>query len=402
MPVCSATMATGHACTKAAKHEYEGQQFCGIHRRFLRIIQGCSAQMAGGQPCAKRAKHEHEGVWLCGIHRRSALALAQRQARNAVQQVLLEANAERAALEHRGAQVRHNNLQRAGEQVAQARRQNNEAHNLAIARQHAYDQAHHRMLALRAELQRQEAIVHQAGLQLEEANARHVLNFNALQMAEDLHREAVDAVFVAELGPLPVPVQVVFARDPVGDVDMRAFAQDNQNVHRSAVQNSTEVSLRVIMERPLGEDQDTMIEIGEEFNSAKFKGRRRAFIELETDINVRNLEAFNHSYKDVLDHVWASIRLNEHKRELSKRLCEELLDGMGMCSNGKMCRLLTVLQGFDDQVVACVSRDAFQSKFSTLASLPLDRRELEAVSVFDEYGIPEGERQQWLEPLLEA
>ena len=64
--------------------------------------------------------------------------------------------------------------------------------------------------------------------------------------------------------------------------------------------------------------------------------------------------------------------------------------------------LLCVLQGFDGQVVAVLSRDAFQSKFATLAKLPMAKRAAAALAVFNDYKIPEAERDAWLEPLLEA
>lgn len=199
-----------------------------------------------------------------------------------------------------------------------------------------------------------------------------------------------------------LPPQII-ARDPVGEVDLRAFGQDTQNVHRSAIQNSTAAALRVILARPLGQGQDTIPEIATEFNAARFQNRRaRVLRELDWDLASRDLAAFDHSFKDVLDHVWATIRTHEHKDELVRRLFQELYDGIGMCSNGKMCRLLCVLQGFDDQVVAVVSRDAFQSKFATLAKLPMAQRAAAAQTVFNDYEIPEPERDAWLEPLLEA
>jgi len=222
---------------------------------------------------------------------------------------------------------------------------------------------------------------------------REQARLRLLQRAFDLERDRHVEV--------DLPPQIL-ARDPVGDVDLRAFGQDGQSVHRSAVQNSTAAALGLIVARPLSQGQDTIPEISAVFKAAKFNDRASVLRELKNDIGARHVEAFDHSFKDVLDHVWATIRTHEHKGELVKRLFQELQAGIGKCSNGKMCRLLCVLQGFDDQVVAVLSRDAFQSKFATLASLPLAKRAAAASAVFNDYKIPDAERQAWLEPLLEA
>jgi len=193
--------------------------------------------------------------------------------------------------------------------------------------------------------------------------------------------------------------EVVMVQDPVGDINLQAFANDNQNVHRSSIQRSTKVALDYVLSKPIMKDQATMMEIKAAFDEGEWNPKPME--ELDSDIT-RRLVAFGHSLKTVLDHVWSIIRTHEHKRELVKRLYQELNDGIGMCSNGKMCRLLTVLQGYDKHVMTDIGRDAFHSKFATLSSLPMADRASAAEAAFNEYGIPEEERQAWLEPLLEA
>ena len=47
-------------------------------------------------------------------------------------------------------------------------------------------------------------------------------------------------------------------------------------------------------------------------------------------------------------------------------------------------------------------REAFQSKFATLLNLPLNERQAQATAIFNEYQIPQEERAEWLNPLLEG
>lgn len=202
-------------------------------------------------------------------------------------------------------------------------------------------------------------------------------------------RRTVAMFDIEELRRFEHPV----VRDPHGGINLRAFGQDAQNIHRSSVQQTVERALADIVKRPLL-DQDTYQEITEAF---------RVFDDESVLIEMANMtEAFGYRYSDVLDHVWAIIRIHTHKDELVKRLYDEISDGRGMCSNGKMCRLLNVLQGFEELGARTSDAFAFQSKFATLASLPMEEREVSAKAVFDEYDIPEAERGVWLNSLLEA
>jgi hypothetical protein len=65
--------------------------------------------------------------------------------------------------------------------------------------------------------------------------------------------------------------------------------------------------------------------------------------------------------------------------------------------------LANVLVGFEEGVKAPVNlKELFQEKISILAAkeLPAEEKEQEARQLMDEYGIPPGERQPWLDALL--
>ena len=194
------------------------------------------------------------------------------------------------------------------------------------------------------------------------------------------------------------PQQTV-VRDPVGEINLRAFAQDQENVQREPLQKATQVTLASIVDRPLPQDQYTLQEIQVAFLQHYGADAEEALFEIDVDLRY-DTQAFGYSYATVLDHIWALIRDHEHKEELIKRLYEEIVSGIGACPNGKMCHIMNVAQGYDDSITMFVSKDAFQSKMASLTKLPKEERLEKAKQAFQEYHIPEEEQEAWLEPLL--
>lgn len=203
---------------------------------------------------------------------------------------------------------------------------------------------------------------------------------------------------------------VVFERDPEGGIDLKAFSTDTENVHRSSVQTTTSVGIRVLMKRPVMEGQETLAEIIPAFQdprNVRFGdgSKERAITELTNDYYTT--VAFGHGYNDVLDRVWSYISFHTDAVELLRRLAQEICEGVGQCANGKMARLINVLWGYDQELMeACQSaavaapKEAFHAKFSTLRSLPVSERATAAAAVFEEFKIAEAERSAWLEPLM--
>ena len=72
-----------------------------------------------------------------------------------------------------------------------------------------------------------------------------------------------------------------------------------------------------------------------------------------------------------------------------------------------MAHLVNVLYAYDEEITAVMQnetppREIFQAKFATLLSLPTHERADAAATIFNEHHIPEAERAEWLNPLLEA
>lgn len=206
-------------------------------------------------------------------------------------------------------------------------------------------------------------------------------------------------------------VPVIFKRDPEGGIDLKAFATDTQNIHRSSVQNATQKAVESIMRRhgALAADQDTLSEIVAAFQNSEIvtwsapDRCERTIMELTEDYF--NSEAFSVPYGAVCDRVWGIIRTHEHMKELCLRLAQEVYEGRGMCSNGKMAHLINTLQGFDEETSVAAtdkkSREVFQAKMAALHKRPNSERRGEAQKLFEEFEIPAAEHEVWLDALLD-
>jgi len=225
------------------------------------------------------------------------------------------------------------------------------------------------------------------------------------ERAAAVRREAERAARHAQLRHDLRTVPVVFQRDPEGSVDLAALARDQESVHRSSVQTTTQKGVLALMARPVREGQETLSEVVQVLNERRIvrfssEGtRERAIAEVTNDYF--NTEAFSTKYGDVLDRVWAFIHPHEEREQLIVRLAQEICDGMATCGNGKMARLVNVLQGYDDTLEFDVPRELFQNKFAQLRNRTVSERAVAANEVFREFNIPEEERNVWLTPLLE-
>jgi hypothetical protein len=228
----------------------------------------------------------------------------------------------------------------------------------------------------------------------------------ARRAAAEAAEAARRAAFNAQLRNEPV----VFQRDPEGGINLRAFATDTQNIHRSSVQNATHKVVVALLARPVVEGVDVLEEIVTAFNDpvkVRWYGPGARGAEVTRDAAVTeltndyfNTEAFSVRYGDVVDRVWAFIRGHEHQNTLCTRLAQEVYEGRGMCSNGKMARLVNVLQGFDETLEAEAPKEVFQFRMASLRKQPLAGREATARELFREFNIAEAEQEAWLEALL--
>jgi hypothetical protein len=195
-------------------------------------------------------------------------------------------------------------------------------------------------------------------------------------------------------------------RDPEGSIDLEAFANDSQSVHRAPVQNAINEGLNILMSTPVPDGLDSFNEIIREFTSRElFREKYTMLYTFACDMDILSVSLNDTTYKyiDVVDHLWAKIRSHPQKEELFKRLSEELEDGYLHCANGKIARLINVLVGFEEGfVIPLDPREAFQNKIVELMPLPMEERTSRAMQMFRDHSIQEDEQGAWLEALKNA
>jgi hypothetical protein len=203
----------------------------------------------------------------------------------------------------------------------------------------------------------------------------------------------------------------VFERDPEGGVNLQALANDRQSVHRSSVQEETLKNIQEILKVPLVEPMLpecwdshyveflTEIDDAKLFNAAQYENIRYVF-GYEAS---QQVASFNVRFVDLFGHVWSYIKPHKDRVEMMRRLGEELMESRGMCSNGKIARLVNALQGFMEGLSSPVDKmEVFAERFAKLMELPKMKRVASALELFKEFEIPDDKQEEWFMPLVEA
>lgn len=409
MPLCHATKADGSPCTfRGIHHGLDGYTYCGHHKE------------RGNRPA------------LPGIQPVPAAAAPAAPAAPEIPRLRFEAVEDDDSDTDEEMPVGHPLLRRGPAEYPLLRREPNAAPAAAAPPRRMYEQIdamlrglqnNYGLDGLEYAARTVASMARNERRRIREAEAEAMARAAAEALRAAMEAQAAEAARAAEAAAARNAEfqrqlreePVVFQRDPEGGIDLAAFARDAQSVHRSSVQSMTERAVRKLVQRPVPFDQDTLPEIFEALsgpvvrwytpdNTPQSNAMLRTRVITEFTENYFEMEAFSIKYSAVVDAVWAFIRSHAaNKNDLILRLAQELAEGLGMCSNGKMARLVNVLQGFDDSVEAPVPpKEIFQNKIAAVAKMPLGDRKAAADALFAEYGIPQGEQADWLAPLLES
>jgi hypothetical protein len=184
---------------------------------------------------------------------------------------------------------------------------------------------------------------------------------------------------------------------------LQTFGSDHENVHTPVATGPTEQALTVIATWPSGSG-----DIWKRLLVALPLDSEPVWNELEWDM--RHCASFGHLYGSILERVITRIDTYDlpTQTELFQRLTEEVVEGFGLCVQGKMTRLANVLRGFEPEIDACVcavpTREQFQNRFAMISKSGLtlvEQRNL-ANQLMDECLGPEEEREAWLDALESA
>jgi hypothetical protein len=172
------------------------------------------------------------------------------------------------------------------------------------------------------------------------------------------------------------------------------IAEDPQNVHRAEVSDQTNQGLSILLKFQVPSDQDVMRELQIEPRV------RKDMLKWYKQPNCR--EDGDWLYKRTLDGVWAYIKQSEHKDELTRRLCEESKEALGMCCDGHITRLVNVLVGFDERVAPPVPvGELLQQRIALISEkdISLHEKVIEALVFMQELNVDMDDQRAWIEAL---
>ena len=195
------------------------------------------------------------------------------------------------------------------------------------------------------------------------------------------------------------------ARNGVEKKQWQKFARDSQNIHTAAVSNKMNDSLQLLLDQEVPTGQKTTEEIIKAFSENA--ETRNNLVEIYNEMKEWGArdEIFvenDYLYRKTLRGLWAKIKTfeGEMKKELIKRLWEEMTESTGLCSTGHIARLTNVLVGYDEAFKPQISKqETLQNRMAQI-SLSTETEEdkiQQAKKVMDELNIPEDERQPWLD-----
>ena len=175
------------------------------------------------------------------------------------------------------------------------------------------------------------------------------------------------------------------------------FAGDTQNTH------TPEARAILMTVAPARQADDRVLEEVKE----ALRGHRRAtpeglalvLADLDRWWNAERDGPWSTSgYKELLTSVWGRIRDSPHRRELVRRLYQEMFESLGMCTQGHLTRLTNALQGFADAPPPPLSpSEILQDRMPGIAELPEAERRAAAEALLREVNLPQEAWAPWLE-----
>jgi len=199
---------------------------------------------------------------------------------------------------------------------------------------------------------------------------------------------------------------VLVHRGPVKELS--EISGNRQSIHEDVVEGATEKGVSILTAFPVPTGQKTLSEIGGAFKKIADESKVVTVIADINDWGSRKavIKKESNLYRNVLKGLWAKIKSYDDegiRGELIKRLWEECAESVGMCADGHVGRLVNVLSGFDDDFSTQISKmEYFQNNIALIAANDLAPQEAKirhAVKLMNDVGMPEEEREAWLQAL---
>jgi len=212
------------------------------------------------------------------------------------------------------------------------------------------------------------------------------------------------------------PAVIVQAAAPRLVNRLARLANDRQNVHTNIVSQQTNRGVEIFLSTAVPHDQMTLQEITRQWCDQFALEDVGLFGRVLVDLNywfrrADCREPGDWLYRRLLNGFWAYV--NERwspksssteafliRNEICKRLWEEAVDGIELCCDGHISRLVSVLVGFDASFMGVQSLgEAIQNRMAAIAAGTgtTEQKIAAAQAAFDEMEVPEEERGAWLE-----
>jgi len=203
---------------------------------------------------------------------------------------------------------------------------------------------------------------------------------------------------VSAPGPVPVPVPT-----------LARFVADRENVH-TPISVGLMTHVTAILNRRWAEPLPCAETWAVSHLTIRFLAIHcGTILQLSEDLETR--PPYRTLFAQVASEIWSR---EEHygvigpvQKELFQRLFEELTDGLDLCLQGKLSRLCSVLQGFDEEVDAlvCRTREDFQNAIAAIAASAASAEEAaaELETLFVDYAsiVPASEHAAWRAAVLD-
>jgi len=186
--------------------------------------------------------------------------------------------------------------------------------------------------------------------------------------------------------------------------DLKAFANDRQNIHTVATRLQQKTATDYLKEYPIPEGQHTLNEIMTSW--ANDLGIGKEMLPVYKDMKdwasrSSIISKDDYLYRILLRGAWAKIKGFDRvqRNELVRRLWEECSEAVGMCSDGHLARISNVFVGYDDSFTNSISKkEALQNRMAEISTLEVDLdQKIYLAQVFmNQNNIPQDEREAWL------
>lgn len=390
-------------CIKNSKNNKNGFLISNFRHlnQTIKMAQ-CSAYKANGHQCEVRATRDG----LCGIHNRSKTT----QGPHNFEKMQLKCVHAKQLREVReriitpDITIEHPNYNRLVNRVHVAQRELMEIQRdeIRVMEHRHYEEVMRTGVNPDREANERRRVAREArqALMREEFNRRNAERLqeahNRLNEIENRIAGAVQqGIDAARRVPAPAPAPI--------RRELRDFAADGQNVHRTETVRQVRDIIAKIRTVPVPEEyrwkrgfvSPTVGEIMAACNLTAHAGAQlfNKYVHSESIYNIEE-----GIYGKVLDHVWQFIKTHPDKADLCKIMKQELEDNIGMCAQGNLSRICNVLAGYMDGIG---SQESLAEKLGRLFP-PLmdidddDERRRRGEQILTENAVPREQWDNWL------